>query len=155
MKAIFVNPELCIACKTCEIVCAVYHSSLSKRFPEVLVEPIPPVPRVRVEPTELESGFPIQCPHCEDAPCLDACPAAALYRDEEGLVLIHDKRCIGCWMCVMVCPFSAPQPFRHFRKVVKCDRCRGEFIVRSAGLMGKGRPSVMERVFKIKKGRGG
>jgi Fe-S-cluster-containing hydrogenase component 2 len=28
-------------------------------------------------------------------------------------------------MCVMVCPFGAPQPFRQFRKMLKCDRCTG------------------------------
>jgi Fe-S-cluster-containing hydrogenase component 2 len=28
-------------------------------------------------------------------------------------------------MCLMVCPFGAPQPFRQFRKIIKCDRCQG------------------------------
>ena len=28
-------------------------------------------------------------------------------------------------MCVMVCPFGAPQPFRSFRKILKCDLCKG------------------------------
>ena len=26
-------------------------------------------------------------------------------------------------MCIMVCPFGAPQPFRSFRKMIKCDQC--------------------------------
>ena len=125
MKSIFVNPERCTACRTCEIACAVNRSSLSRRLPEAIYEAVPPLPRVRVEGVEAEKGFPIQCRHCEDAPCVDACPAGALYRDEGGLVLVHDERCIGCWMCIMVCPFGAPQPFRHFRKVLKCDQCKG------------------------------
>jgi len=125
MKSIFVNPERCTACRTCEIACAVNRSSLSRRLPEAIYEALSPLPRVRVERTAAEKGFPIQCRHCEDAPCLDACPAGALYRDEGGLVLVHDERCIGCWMCIMVCPFGAPQPFRHFRKVLKCDQCKG------------------------------
>jgi carbon-monoxide dehydrogenase iron sulfur subunit len=125
MKSIFVNSERCVACKTCEIACALNRSSLTKRLPEAIYETVPPLSRVRVDPTGTDEGFPIQCRHCEDAPCLDACPAAALYRDSEGLVLVHDERCIGCWMCIMVCPFGAPQPFRHFRKVIKCDQCKG------------------------------
>jgi carbon-monoxide dehydrogenase iron sulfur subunit len=125
MKTIFVNPELCVACKSCEIACAVNRSSLSKRLPEAMFESPSPLSRVRVEETGGECGFPVQCRHCEDAPCLDACPAKALYRDPEGLVLLHDERCIGCWMCVMVCPFGAPQPFRNVRKMLKCDRCHG------------------------------
>lgn len=125
MKSIFVNVERCVACKTCEIACALNRSSLSRQLPDAIYEAVSPLSRVRVEPTGMEGGFPIQCRHCDDAPCLDACPAGALYRDPEGLVLIHDERCIGCWMCLMVCPFGAPQPFRHFRKAIKCDQCKG------------------------------
>jgi carbon-monoxide dehydrogenase iron sulfur subunit len=123
MKSIFINLQRCVACKTCEVVCALNRSSLSRRLPEAIYEAVLPMPRVRVEPAGSEGGFPMQCRHCDDAPCLDACPSNALYRDPEGLVLMHDERCIGCWMCVMVCPFGAPQPFRQFRKAIKCDRC--------------------------------
>jgi carbon-monoxide dehydrogenase iron sulfur subunit len=125
MKSILVNPERCVACKSCEIACAVNRSSLSKRLPEAIYETPAPLARVRVEDTGTDNGFPVQCRHCEDAPCLDACPAKALYRDAGGLVLLHDERCIGCWMCVMVCPFGAPQPFRQVRKMLKCDQCTG------------------------------
>jgi len=125
MKSIFVNPERCVACRSCEIACAVHRSSLSRRLPEAIYEPVPPLPRVTVEPAGTDKGFPVQCRHCEDAPCLDACPAGALYRDEEGLVLVKDERCVGCWMCLMVCPFGAPQLFRQYRNILKCDRCKG------------------------------
>ena len=125
MKSIFVNAERCVACKSCEISCALNRSSLTQRLPEAIFETPSPLSRVRVEDTGTENGFPIQCRHCEDAPCLDACPAKALYREPKGLVLLHDARCIGCWMCIMVCPFGAPQPFRSFRKMIKCDQCTG------------------------------
>jgi carbon-monoxide dehydrogenase iron sulfur subunit len=125
MKAIFVRPSRCVACKSCEIACAVNRSSLSKRLPEAILESPAPLARVRVEDTGTGNGFAVQCRHCEDAPCLDACPAKALHRDTTGLVLLHDERCIGCWMCVMVCPFGAPQPFRDVRKMLKCDACTG------------------------------
>jgi Fe-S-cluster-containing hydrogenase component 2 len=78
-----------------------------------------------VEDTGTDAGFPIQCRHCQDAPCLDACPSKALHRAVDGLVQVHDARCIGCWMCIMVCPFGAPQPFRDIRKMIKCDQCTG------------------------------
>lgn len=125
MKSIFVNTERCVACKTCEMSCALNRSSLSKKLPEAVYEFPAPMARVRVAPAGMEKGFPVQCRHCEDAPCLDACPAGALYRDPDGLVLVQEGRCIGCWMCVMVCPFGAAQPFRHTREVIKCDRCKG------------------------------
>ena len=48
--------------------------------------------------------------------------------DHAGVKLkvnVNKDKCVGCWMCVMVCPFGAPQPFRQFRKMIKCDRCTG------------------------------
>lgn len=125
MESILVIRERCVACRSCEVACALYRSSVSKKLPEAIFEEIRPMARIRVEFAGDEKGFPIQCRHCDPAPCLDACPADALYRDEEGLVLLHEERCIGCWMCLMVCPFGAPQPFRGYRRVIKCDRCQG------------------------------
>jgi carbon-monoxide dehydrogenase iron sulfur subunit len=125
MQSLVVRLERCVACKSCEIACAVHRGSLAKRLPEAIFETPAPLARVRVEDTGAEQGFPVQCRHCEDAPCLDACPSGALHRHAEGLVLVHDDRCIGCWMCVMVCPFGAPRPFGISKKMIKCDRCTG------------------------------
>jgi carbon-monoxide dehydrogenase iron sulfur subunit len=125
MESILVIMERCVACRSCEVACAVYRSSVSKKLPEAIYEEIQAIARIRVESVGDENGFPIQCRHCDNAPCLDACPADALYRDKEGLVLLHEARCIGCWMCIMVCPFGSPQPFRGYRKIIKCDRCKG------------------------------
>lgn len=48
------------------------------------------------------------CRNCEDAPCLDACPAGAIVRrKEDGYILLLEDKCVGCNMCVMVCPFNA------------------------------------------------
>jgi carbon-monoxide dehydrogenase iron sulfur subunit len=36
----------------------------------------------------------------------------------------YDKdKCVGCWMCVMSCPFGAIRPNRKTKKVVRCDLC--------------------------------
>jgi carbon-monoxide dehydrogenase iron sulfur subunit len=125
MRSILVCPERCVACRSCEIACAVHRGSLAKRLPDAIHETPAPLARLRVEDPGTGGGFPVQCRHCQDAPCLDACPSGALHRDAAGLVLVHDARCIGCWMCVMVCPFGAPQPFRDSRSMVKCDACAG------------------------------
>ena len=51
----------------------------------------------------------IACMHCSDAPCVQACPAGCLYKDEAtGLTLYDNNKCIGCHSCVMACPFGAP-----------------------------------------------
>ena len=116
--------SLCVACKTCEVTCALNRSSLSRRLPEALYEEVPPQSRVRVEPTGGENGFPLQCRHCQDAPCLDACPAGAghdvlwtagMPRDELLTFAACDRQTASyvemaggdvCGICVAACPFG-------------------------------------------------
>ena len=124
-KEIFVRIDRCLACKTCEIQCALKRSSLSQRLPEAIYEKPLPLPRLQVQPLGEKGGIPIQCRHCQDAPCLDACPSGALEREKDGLVVMRGEKCIGCWMCLMVCPFGAIKPFRQFKKIIKCDSCAG------------------------------
>src|SRR3972149_6902776 len=48
--------------------------------------------------------FPKLCCHFTHAPCVQLCPVGASYRTEDGVVLVDDKRCIGCGYCVQGCP---------------------------------------------------
>ncbi len=127
MKQIYVNEEYCIGCRLCEIHCAVQHSR-SKKIIKAFKEEAPrALARVLVE-EEGPLSFAMQCRHCEDAPCIEACMVGAMHRDEEtGAVLCDEDRCVGCWMCVMVCPFGAIQRNLVGNKVAsKCDLCYGE-----------------------------
>ena len=49
-----------------------------------------------------------QCMHCVDPACVSACPAAAMYKSEEGQVVYRSERCLGCRYCQMACPFEVP-----------------------------------------------
>ena len=121
-KAIVVNIEKCLACKSCEIACALAHSK-SKVLEEAVVESPKPQRMVTVEAAE-EYGVPIQCRHCEDAPCITVCPTAAIHRHAANdPVLIDKDRCIGCKFCLMVCPFGVIEVSRDGKAVVKCDLC--------------------------------
>lgn len=63
------------------------------------------------------------CMHCEDAPCVAACPAGCLRKDPEtGFTLYDNTNCIGCHSCAMACPFGAPA-FGADGKMRKCDGC--------------------------------
>ncbi|MEK7449141.1 MAG: 4Fe-4S dicluster domain-containing protein [Planctomycetota bacterium] len=54
-----------------------------------------------------EINIPFLCLHCDDAPCLDACISGAMNRDKKtGLVFVNQEQCVGCWSCLMVCPFG-------------------------------------------------
>ncbi|MFB6117727.1 4Fe-4S dicluster domain-containing protein [Halosegnis sp.] len=57
-----------------------------------------------------ETAVPMQCYHCENAPCVSVCPTDSLVKqDENGFVDVRDDLCIGCQYCLSACPFGAPQ----------------------------------------------
>ena len=49
--------------------------------------------------------MPIQCKHCEDAPCLNACTKGAISRIDHQ-VIVDAEKCIGCKDCMQACPFA-------------------------------------------------
>jgi ethylbenzene hydroxylase subunit beta/complex iron-sulfur molybdoenzyme family reductase subunit beta len=51
--------------------------------------------------------LPRLCNHCTDAPCIEACPSGAMFKDEEfGLVLRNENVCEGNQECSAVCPYK-------------------------------------------------
>jgi formate dehydrogenase iron-sulfur subunit len=50
-----------------------------------------------------------QCMHCLNAACVAACPAAAMYKGEQGQVIYRAYRCLGCRYCQAACPFGVPR----------------------------------------------
>jgi Fe-S-cluster-containing dehydrogenase component len=49
-----------------------------------------------------------RCNHCDDAPCVAACPTGASHVASPGrIVLVDREACIGCKACVAACPYDA------------------------------------------------
>jgi len=46
-----------------------------------------------------------QCYHCENAPCIKACPTKATWREPDGIVVVDYDWCIGCRYCMAACPY--------------------------------------------------
>ena len=65
----------------------------------------------------------LACMHCDDAPCIPACPSGCLKKDEStGFTVYDNDNCIGCHSCAMACPFGVPT-FNEAGKMEKCDGC--------------------------------
>ena len=128
MRRVYVKEEVCIGCHLCEVYCQLQHAASKDLVKAFKRELPPPISRVRLEGNGVVS-LSLHCQHCDEAPCVYACLTGALTRNPaSGMVEVDDERCIGCWTCIMVCPFGVIKQDREQEKAVKCDLCQGEEI---------------------------
>jgi DMSO reductase family type II enzyme iron-sulfur subunit len=67
--------------------------------------------------------MPRKCNHCSNAACIDACTRNAIYKREDGIVLIDQERCEGHRHCVEACPYSMIFFNPVTQKSEKCIDC--------------------------------
>lgn len=117
-KILLIDAQKCTGCRMCEMYCSFKKTRTFN----------PTRSRVSVVKWE-EHGIniPSMCQHCEDPLCLMVCPTGAITRDSEtGIVKTNADICIGCKMCLVVCPFGGPCIDPIESKVIKCDLCDGD-----------------------------
>jgi len=122
-KRVFPIEEVCIGCHLCEIACVVEHSS-SKDVIRVFKEERPrPQARNILEEREHHS-FSLCCRHCDEPYCVYSCLTGALQREpESGIVLVDTEKCMGCWTCILSCPFGVIRQDAERGTIAKCDLC--------------------------------
>jgi len=94
----------CAGCNACSIACKYENSvpiGMFWRRTITISEGEYPGQRIEI--------IPRPCMMCENAPCVSVCPTGASYYDEDGLVQIDYKKCIGCKYCIAACPYGARQ----------------------------------------------
>jgi len=106
-KLIF-NYEKCTGCRACELACSFHKEGFFA----------PSKSRIKIVRIDEEGlDIPIGCEHCDNAPCITACPTRALSRDSEtNAIVLNSDFCIGCKQCMVVCPFGAIH-FNEKRKI--------------------------------------
>jgi len=118
---IVANPDNCGGCRTCEVVCSLYHEGVVN----------PELARIQVWPVGLDRYITeaLTCKQCDGPECLLACPTGALHVDDAtGARAIDEKKCIGCELCMEACPATPPRIRYNAEKNVyfKCDLCGGD-----------------------------
>lgn len=154
MKRLKLEYLECIGCRLCEVVCAAEKEGVFN----------PRKSRIR----SYRIGIPEQvvisyCHHCDDPKCVDSCSAGAMYKDNNGVVVISEDECTGCRICVDNCGAKAIHWHMDKNMPVKCDLCSGSPVCvkvcpRSALLFGEYRqgellfPKVLAKKLAAKAG---
>ena len=96
-KQLVVDPKRCVSCRTCELVCSFqHHGEFNPRLSNVSVFAY----------EHAAVTVPVMCLQCEEACCKEVCPTGALSRNEEGVIVHDESKCIVCKMCVSACPLG-------------------------------------------------
>jgi tetrathionate reductase subunit B len=111
-KVLIINYDLCNGCYNCQVACKDEHvandwSPIAKPQPDtgqfwnkVYDNVRGQVPKVKVT---YEHSI---CQHCDDAPCIPACKAGAIYKRDDGAVIIDPTKCRGNKICIEACPYE-------------------------------------------------
>lgn len=117
--------EYCVGCGLCEVYCLVAHSSSREVIKAFKGEKEKAESRLFLE-IDKPVSFPLQCQHCDDAPCVRGCITGAMYKNIEGTTLLDEDKCVSCYTCILECPYGAIQISKKGSPLpIKCDLCIG------------------------------
>ncbi len=128
-KAFLLDADKCTSCKMCVIACKDEHVDASYA---PWTGPQPDMGHFWVDIKTIERGrtprvkmhyMPLFCQHCEDAPCISACPEDAIETRPDGLVWIDETACTGCGECQPACPYDVIFMNGETHVAQKCTGC--------------------------------
>lgn len=128
-KAFVIDVAKCSGCYNCQLACKDEHAG-NDWSPYTKAQPMTghfwckvednvcgTIPKVRIHYISK------LCNHCRNAKCMEACPHGAISRREDGFVLIHPDKCVGCKACVEACPYGAVYFNEQAGVAQKCTGC--------------------------------
>ena len=127
-KVLVFDHNTCTGCMRCMTTCSTYNNgstSFTKARLQIVRHEGHAITRMD-EPDELIFQ-PMICQQCDKPRCQEFCPAHAIDRNPETkAMVINYNRCIGCRLCMAVCPFGAMRYDTSRRRVFKCELCEGD-----------------------------
>jgi anaerobic dimethyl sulfoxide reductase subunit B (iron-sulfur subunit) len=114
----------CTGCRACQVACKDKNRlDVGTVFRYAKTYSVGKFPKVTAY------SYSASCNHCAMPACLAACPTAAIYKAEDGTVIIDQDVCIGDASCTKACPYLIPKLLPS-GKAGKCDGC---YAIRDAG----------------------
>jgi Fe-S-cluster-containing dehydrogenase component len=127
----------CLGCHTCQVVCKTTWNDgpgqESMHWVNVTTKPFGEetenYPNLYgdvpggIYPRMWQFYLPLMCNHCSEPACLPACPSGAVYKRDDGFVLIDQDQCEGAGSCIKACPYSRIAFNAHTKTSQKCIGC--------------------------------
>ena len=128
-KVLLIDMTICNGCHNCQIACKDEHvgndwTPYAKPQPDTgqfwtrVEEKVRgTVPKVKI------SYMHHMCQHCDDAPCMKACRQNAIYKRDDGIVIIDPTKCTGQRNCIDACPYKVIYFNNDLNIAQKCTWC--------------------------------
>lgn len=124
--AFFVNSDACSGCKTCQVACNDARDLRVGLHWRRVIE-------VTAGGWQQKEGawastvaayhLSLSCCHCVEPACAANCQGDAIWKRQDGIVLIDDLRCTRCRKCEADCPYGAIRWDGRVNSASKCDFC--------------------------------
>ncbi len=123
MKRVNPQEDFCVACRLCEVYCTTEHSQAKDPIRAYKEEKPFPLTRIFLQ-KEGATSIAINCRHCDEPRCAWSCVSGALSKNPvTGVVEYQANKCIGCWTCIVACPYGVITRDVSRSKIAKCDMC--------------------------------
>jgi len=129
-KIFVVDIKKCNGCHACQVACKDEHvgndwTPIAKAQPETGQFWMKLEQRVRGTVPKVKVAYrPHLCMHCDEAPCVEACPVeGVIYKRQDGLVIIDPVTCTGCRNCLEACPYRVIYFNENLNIAQKCTGC--------------------------------
>lgn len=119
-----IDQERCIGCEACTVACIKENNPTAG--PWIHVKTIggeqKDTPSGRYPNLQMDF-LPHLCMHCIRPPCVEVCPTNALWKREDGVVVLDNEKCDDCQECIGACPYGSILYSPEKGLVEKCDLC--------------------------------
>jgi Fe-S-cluster-containing dehydrogenase component len=117
--ALIIDHLSCWGCKTCEVACKQENDAPEGvKLIDVFEEGFSAVD----DKTDVMFQSNV-CKHCDEPPCVDSCPEEAISQRNDGIVVLDEKTCTGCRLCMDACPYRAISFDTQTDVAKKCNLC--------------------------------
>ena len=118
--AMLIDLRRCVGCQACTVSCAIENQTPHGEFRTTVNQY-----QVSLECEAVATNvlLPRLCNHCDNPPCVPVCPVQATFQREDGIVVVDNKRCVGCAYCVQACPYDARFINHATQTADKCTFC--------------------------------